>query len=59
MASVSLELFFIIPIYALREFPGGLLVRTQCFHHCGPGPGAWGLGTEISHGAAAHHGKNK
>ena len=32
-------------MYEFREFPGGPVVRTQCFHYCGPGsvPG-WGTG---------------
>ena len=29
-----------------REFPGGLVVRIRCFHHCSPGS-IPGLGTEI------------
>ena len=35
-----------------REFPGGLVVRTQHFHHWGPSS-IPGLGTEIPHWAAA------
>ena len=33
------------------EFPGGLVVRTWCFYHCGLGS-IPGLGTEIPHQAA-------
>ena len=35
------------------EFPGGLVVRIQCFHHSGPGS-IPGLGTEIPHQDATH-----
>ena len=31
---------------SIREFPGGLVVRNQCFHQFGPGS-IPGLGTEI------------
>ena len=40
------------------EFPAGLVVRIQCFHHCGPGSFP-SLGTEIPHQATAHMAKKK
>ena len=39
----------------MREFPGGLVVRTQHFHHCGLGT-IPSLRTEVPHQAAAHYG---
>ena len=42
----------------LREFPSGLVVRIQHFHHCEQGSNP-GLGTEIPHQASAHHGQEK
>ena len=36
-----------------REFPGGLVFRTQGFHCCGPGSIPC-LGTEIPYQATAH-----
>ena len=36
----------------LREFPSGLVVRIQHFHHCGLGS-IPGLGTEIVHQVTA------
>ena len=36
----------------IREFPGGLVVRIQCFHYYSPGS-VPGLETEIQHPAAA------
>ena len=39
-----------------REFPGGLVVRIQCFHFCCPGS-IPGWGTKIPH--AAKHGQKK
>ena len=41
-----------------REFPGGLEVRTWCFHGCGLGS-IPGLGSEIPHQAAPCCGKKK
>ena len=38
-------------ISQIWEFPGGLMVRIQHFHCCGPGS-IPGLGTEIPHQAA-------
>ena len=40
------------------ELPGGLAVRTWCFHCCSPGV-IPGLGTEIPHEAAAHPGQRE
>ena len=37
------------------EFPGGRVVRTWCFHHCGLGS-VPGLGSEMPHPADAHGG---
>ena len=39
----------------MLEFPGGLVVRTQCFHCRGP-CSVSGLGAEILHQATAHCG---
>ena len=41
-----------------KEFPGGIIVRNQCFHHHGPGS-IPGLGTDIPHQATAHGDKKK
>ena len=41
-----------------RGFPGGLAVRTWCFHCFGPGS-IHGLGTEIPHQAIACRGQKK
>ena len=38
------------------EFPGGLVVRIQHFHHYSPGSIS-GLGTEIPHKASAWYGQ--
>ena len=40
------------------KFSGGLVVRTQCFHCCGPSS-IPGLGTEIPHQAAECPGQRK
>ena len=40
------------------EFPAGLVVRIQCFHHCGPGSFP-GLETETPHQATAPMAKKK
>ena len=40
------------------EFPDGLVVMTQCVHHCGLGSVS-GLGTEIPHQGAACCAKKK
>lgn len=47
-----------VKIYHQGELPCGLAIRTQLFHHCGPGliPG---LGVEIPHQAAACPGQKK
>ena len=37
----------------MREFPGGLVVRTQSFYHCGLGT-IPSLRTEVPHQAAAY-----
>ena len=41
-----------------QEFPGGLVVRIQCFHCCGLGSIPC-LETEISYQATACSGQNK
>ena len=41
-----------------REFPGGLMVRIQGFHPCGP-HSIPDLGTEIPHQAAVCHGQKR
>lgn len=37
-----------------REFPGGRIVRTQCFHHCWGLGSIPGLGTELPHQPTVH-----
>ena len=41
-----------------REFPDGLVIRIQLFHHCEPGS-IPGLRTEIPHQADAHGSQKK
>ena len=40
----------------VKEFPGGLVFRIQCFHHSSLGS-IPGLGTEIPHQAAIYRGQ--
>ena len=40
------------------EYPGGLVFRTQCFHHFGLSS-VPGLGTKTPHQATVHHSQKK
>ena len=60
MVSYTVMLMILMTFHfdMMREFPGGIVVRIQCFHHCGPGS-IPGLGTLIPHQAATRCKKKK